>query len=178
MKKFGICVVVLVVAATMTFALRGGTALGAEMEPRHERTPTPTRLLMQLISAHTSKILDAILVGDYEGVVKEVNAVINSSKALTDNFFPGRGQIGSWFKETGKDPNDPKAVEEVKKEFVKYLDSVVDSAKKIAETAKTKDIMATYERFDNMLTESCFNCHKTFRPKWPEWGDWMSIAGG
>ncbi len=150
-----------------------------EVEAIHKgKQPTPTRLLMQLISSHTSKILDAIMIGDFNAVHKEANAIAESSEIIMKNFFPEGGQVGEWFKESGKDPKDPAAVKAMKADFEKYLKDVTDAAKDIANTSKKLNIVETYKKLDAMLTKSCFACHEAFRPQWPEWPDWMDITGG
>lgn len=183
MKKSGqtclalFCAVVIATGA-MLYGWKGSTASGEDVETIHMKNPTPTRLLMRLISSHTSKILDAIMIGDFNAVGKESNAVAENSKVIMDNFFPQGGQVGEWFKETGKDPNDPNAVKAMKEDFEKYLNAVSDAAKNIAATSKKQNIIETYKSFDAMLTKACFACHEAFRPKWPEWPEWMKITGG
>ncbi len=144
----------------------------------HKEKPTPTRSLMQVISSHTSRMLDAIMNGDYNTVIKESNAVTEKSETILKNFFPEGGQVGEWFKETGKDPGKPEEVNAVKEDFEKYAKTVIDASKNITETSKKYNIVETYKSFDAMLQKACFSCHETFRPKWPEWPEWMRITGG
>lgn len=172
-----ICAVA-VTTVTVSYPWNVNTVAGEDIEKYHMEKPTPTRLLMRLISSHTSKILDAILIGDFNAVGKEANAVAENSKTIMNNFFPEGGQVGEWFKESGKDPKDPKAVKAMKEDFEKYLEAVIDASKNIATTAKSKNIVETYKSFDEMLTKACFACHEAFRPQWPEWPDWMKITGG
>lgn len=172
-----LCVVVMAIGA-MSCIWKGGTASGQDIETYHMEKPTPTRLLMRLISSHTSRILNAIMVGDFNTVGKEANAVAENSKVILDNFFPQGGEVGEWFKETGKDPNDPQAVKAMKDDFEKYLNTVIDAANNIGATARKQNIVETYKSFDAMLTKACFACHEAFRPKWPEWPEWMKITGG
>ncbi|TLD40760.1 MAG: hypothetical protein JETT_2989 [Candidatus Jettenia ecosi] len=94
------------------------------------------------------------------------------------NFFPEDGKIGEWFKETGKDPNNPEEVATVKNDFEQYSKSIVDAAMNIAENVEKQNIVETYKSFDTMLKNACFACHETARPKWPEWPEWMQITGG
>lgn len=156
------------------------TALAGEedIETFHIHKPTPTRSLMRLISSQTSKILEAIMIGDYNAVIKESNGVAENSEIIMNMFFPEGGKVGEWFEETGKDPNDPKAVKVIKEEFEKYLKEIVDASRGIAETAKNENIVKTYKSFDDMLKKACFACHEATRAKWPEWPDWMRQAGG
>jgi hypothetical protein len=67
----------------------------------HISKSTPTRSLMQLISAHTSKILDAIMVGDFHAVAREANAVAENGEIVMEMFFSAEGKAGGWYKETG-----------------------------------------------------------------------------
>ena len=167
-----------VTAVAMSYPWKGNIVLGKDIETRHGSELTPTRLLMQVISSHTSRILDAIMIGDHDAVVKESNAVTENCEAILKNFFPEGGKVGEWFKETGKDPNKPEDIKAVKKDFEKYLKAVVDASKNIAETSKKLNIVETYKSFDAMLKNACFSCHEATRPKWPEWPDWMKISGG
>ncbi|HLG29205.1 MAG TPA: cytochrome c, partial [Candidatus Brocadiales bacterium] len=170
-----------IAVGVMSYNWKGSMAAGKEkeIEAVHKgKQPTPTRLLMHLISSHTSKILDAIMIGDFNAVSREANAIAENSETIMKNFFPEGGQVGEWFKESGKDPKDPEAVKAMKADFEKYLKDVSDAAKDIATTARKLNIVETYKKFDAMLTKSCFACHEEFRPQWPEWPDWMSISGG
>ncbi|GAB61043.1 MAG: hypothetical protein DWB56_09075 [Candidatus Jettenia sp.] len=155
-----------------------GTTLSNNIESYHKEKPSPTRELMRMISSHMSKIFDAIMAGDHNTVSKESNAVAETSKSIMRNFFPEDGKIGEWFKETGKDPNNPEEVTTVKKDFEQYSKSIVDAAMNIAENVKKQNIVETYKNFDTMLKNACFACHETARPKWPEWPEWMQITGG
>jgi hypothetical protein len=141
----------------------------------HISKSTPTRSLMQLISSHTSKILDAIMVGDFHAVAREANAVVENSEIVMEMFFSADGKAGGWYKETG---GDSKAAVEMKAEFEKYLKITIDSSRNIAETAGKKDIVETYKSLDEMLQKACFACHEISREKWPDWPDFMRAAGG
>ena len=167
-----------VTAVAMSYSWKGNIALGKDIESHHGPELTPTRSLMQVISSHTSRILDAIMIGDHDAVVKESNAVTENCEAILKNFFPEGGKVGEWFKETGKDANKPEDIKAVKKDFEKYLKAVVDASKNIAETSKKQNIVETYKSFDTMLKNACFTCHEATRTKWPEWPDWMKIGGG
>ncbi len=165
-------------AVAVSYPRNGNIAMGKDVETHHGSELTPTRSLMQVISSHTSRILDAIMIGDHDAVVKESNAVTENCEAILKNFFPEDGKAGEWFKETGKDPNKSEDIKAVKKDFEKYLKAVVDASKNIAETSKKQNIVETYKSFDAMLKNACFSCHEATRPKWPEWPDWMKISGG
>ncbi len=141
----------------------------------HVSKSSPTRALMRLISAHTSKILDAIMVGDFNAVAREANAVAENSEIVMEMFFSADGKAGEWHKETG---GDSKATAEMKAEFEKYLNITIDSSRKIAETAGKKNIVETYKSLDEMLQNACFGCHEVSREPWPDWPDFMRAAGG
>lgn len=182
-KSYKICRILLFVfsAAVVIMPCNRGTSnisFADDVVSHHKEKPTPTRSLMQVISSHTSRMLDAIMNGDYDTVIKESNAVTEKSETLLKNFFPEGGQVGEWFKETGKYPGKPEEVNAVKEDFEKYVKVVIDASKNIAETSKKYNIVETYKSFDAMLQKACFSCHETFRPKWPEWPEWMRITGG
>ena len=141
----------------------------------HVSKSTPTRSLMQLISAHTSKILDAIMVGDFNAVARESNAVAENSEIIMEMFFSADGKAGEWFKPDG---NKEKAAEEMKVEFEKYLKIVADTSRELAKTAGKKNMVETYKSFDAMLQNACFGCHEVSREPWPDWPDFMKQSGG
>ena len=141
----------------------------------HISKSSPTRSLMQLISAHTAKILDAIMVGDFHAVAREANAVAENCEIVMEMFFSVHGKAGGWHKESG---GDAKAASAMKAEFEKYLNITVDSARNIADTAGEKDIVETYKSLDEMLQKACFACHAISRDPWPDWPDWMRQSGG
>jgi len=183
MKKIGqmrlalICGCIATLLA-LSYLVKESITSGKDVESQHSAELTPTRSLMQLISSHSSKILDAIMIGDHNAIVMEATAVAEDSKAIMKNFFPEGGQVGEWFKETGKNPKNAEDINAVKKDFEKYLKAVVDAANNIVETSKKQNIVETYKSFDAMLKNACFACHEVARPKWPEWPKWMQISGG
>jgi len=173
------CVFV-VTTAVITYGWNGSIVFGDEnrvvaAKDIHISKSTPTRSLMQLISAHTSKILNAIMVGDFHAVAREANAVAENSEIVMEMFFSSDGKAGEWHKETG---GDAKASEEMKAEFEKYLKITIDSSRNIAETAGKKNIVETYKSLNEMLQKACFACHAVSRDPWPDWPDWMRQAGG
>ncbi len=147
----------------------GGDNLLVAAKDLHISKATPTRALMELISAHTSKILDEIMVGDYHAVAREANEVAENCEIVMGMFFSADGKAKEWYKGTG---GDAKAEAEMKVEFEKYLNIVIDSSRNIAETAgTTKNIVETYKSFDEMLQKACFACHAITRDLWPDWTD-------
>lgn len=183
MKKTGLmrrtaCYLFVVAVVGISYAWKGSIISAKDIESKHSAEPTPTRSLMRVISSHTSRILEAIMDGDHDAVIKESHAVAESSQAIMKNFFPEGGQVGEWFKETGKDPKNAEDVKAVKGDFEKYMKTVADAAKNVAETSKKHNIVETYQSLDAMLKNACFTCHETARPKWPEWPEWMQITGG
>ncbi|BBO17311.1 conserved hypothetical protein [Candidatus Brocadia pituitae] len=168
----------IVAAVVVSYVWTDSIIPAKDIESKHTAEPTPTRSLMRVISSHTSRILEAIMNGDHEAVIKESRAITESSQAIMKNFFPEGRQIGEWFKETGKDSNNPEDVKAVKQDFEKYLKTVIDAANNIAETSKKHNIVDTYKSLDAMLKNACFTCHEVARPKWPEWPEWMQITGG
>ncbi len=169
-----------VTTGVITYGWNGSKVFGDEKaviaaKNIHISKSTPTRSLMQLISAHTSKILDAIMVGDFNAVAREANAVAENGEIVMEMFFSADGKAGEWHKETG---GDAKATAEMKAEFEKYLKITIDSARSIAESAGKKNIVETYKSLDEMLQKACFACHALSRDPWPDWPDFMKAAGG
>ncbi len=170
-----------VTTGVITYGWNGSKVFGDETgveaaKDIHISKSSPTRAVMRLISAHTSKILNAIMVGDFNAVAREANAVAENSEIVMEMFFSAEGKAGDWHhEETG---GDAKAVEEMKAEFEKYLKITIDSSKNIAETAGKKNIVETYKSLDEMLQKACFACHEVTRYPWPDWPDFMKQAGG
>ena len=169
-----------VTTGVITYGWNGSKVFGDEKvvgaaEDVHISKSSPTRAVMRLISAHTSKILNAIMVGDFHAVAREANAVAENSEIVMEMFFSADGKAGEWHQETG---GDAKATAEMKAEFEKYLKITIDSSKNIAETAGKKDIVGTYKSLDEMLQKACFACHAISRDPWPDWPDWMRQSGG
>ncbi len=169
-----------VTTGVITYGWNGSKVFGDEKVVEaakniHVSKSSPTRALMRLISAHTSKILDAIMVGDFNAVAREANAVAENSEIVMEMFFSTDGEAGEWHQETG---GDAKATTEMRAEFEKYLKITIDSSNNIAETAGKKNIVETYKSLDEMLQKACFACHKVSRYPWPEWPDFMKQAGG
>lgn len=146
------------------------TAYGGDLKDVNVHETTPTRALMQIISSHTSKILDAILIGDFHAVLDETEKVSKISRNLTSMFFP-EGAEGREFKVEGEE----KGKKITRKEFEKYVTMVTESTEKIAKSSQTKNIVDTYNSFDEMLRKACFACHTASRIDWP---DFMRAAGG
>ncbi|GJQ57956.1 MAG: hypothetical protein D8M57_01020 [Candidatus Scalindua sp. AMX11] len=163
------CAFVLTIGV-LTVSWRCDTACGGDIKSVNVHETTPTRALMQIISSHTSKILDAILVGDFHAVIDETNKVTQISNNITNMFFPEGGD-GREFKVEGS--KEAKKVS--KKEFEKYVKLVTDASEKIAESSKNENIVEAYNNFDDMLRKACFACHTATRIEWPEF---MKAAGG
>jgi hypothetical protein len=170
-----------VTTGVITYGWDGSKVFGDEKgveaaKSIHISKSSPTRAVMRLISAHTSKILDAIMIGDFHAVAREANAVVENSEIVMEMFFSTDGEAGEWNQKTG---GAAKAPTEMKAEFEKYLKITIDSARNIAETAGKKNIVETYKSLDEMLQKACFACHAvTRRYPWPEWPDFMRQAGG
>jgi len=179
MKKISSLCLVLVCTFALTtgvisYSEKGSLALGEELH--HIEKATPTRSLMRLISKHTSSIMDAIIIGDFDAVVRESTAVAENSEIIKQMFFSEDGQPGDWY--TPEEHDQEKAKKEMKAEFDKYLKIVLDTSRNITETAKTEDIVETYKSFETMVFKACFGCHGAARHKWPDWPDFMRAGGG
>jgi hypothetical protein len=114
-------------------------------------------------------MLDAIMIGDFNAVIKESKEIVKASEVVMRMFFSDEGKAGEWFRKAGNDPDDIKAVEAMKEDFEKYLKLVTDASRNVAETSRNKNIVETYNSFDAMLRKACFACHETSRLEWPEW---------
>ena len=173
MKKFfKMCIIIVctfaITTGVITCSWKNSKALGENNKTLQAQKSTPTSSLMRIISSHTAKMFDAIMIGDFNAVARESNEVTKASKVIMRMFFPNKGKIDDWFKETGKDPNDPEAVKAMKEEFEKYSKAVIDSANRITEASGNKNIVEAYENFDAMVRNACFACHKVSRSKWPK----------
>jgi hypothetical protein len=164
-----ICIAVLFVFVTTTgFTIHGwqcSKAFGKDDETPFIQKSTPTSSLMRIINSHTSKMLEAIMVGDFNTVIKKSNEVAKAGNAIMRMFFPDGRKVDQWFTEAGKDPDDPEAVKSMKEEFEKYSKAVIEASRNIAEVAKNRDIAETYESFEAMLKNACFACHEISRAK-------------
>ncbi len=170
MKKVNqICITVFFVfIVTIGLTVHGwqcGNAFGNDDETPFVQKSTPTSSLMRIINSHTSKMLEAIMVGDFNTVIKKSNEVAKASNAIMRMFFPDGRKVDQWFTEIGKDPNDPEAVKSMKEEFEKYSKVVIDASGNIAEVAKNRNIAETYKCFEAMLKNACFACHEVSRAK-------------
>ena len=174
MKKISnVCVIIFFVffltTGILTYGWKCNEALCEDIEVLHVDKSSPTQGLMRIISSHTSKMLDAIMIGDFDSVLKESVEIINASDVVMRMFFSAEGKAGEWFSKAGNDPNDPKAVQAMREDFEKYLKLVIDASRNVAETSKSKNIVETYNSFDSMLRKACFKCHQTSRLEWPGW---------
>ena len=170
MKKVNqICIIVFFVFVTTTgFAIHGwqcSKAFGKESEIPFIQKSTPTSSLMRIINSHTAKMLEAIILGDFNTVNKKSNEVAKAGNAIMRMFFPDGKKVDQWFTEIGKDPNDPEAVKSMKEEFEKYSKAVIEASGNIAEVAKNRNIVETYKSFEAMLKNACFACHEISRAK-------------
>jgi hypothetical protein len=164
-----ICITVFFVfVVTIGFTIHGwqcSSAFGSDEKTPFVQKSTPTSSLMRIINSHTSKMLEAIMVGDFNTVIKKSNEVAKASNAIMRMFFPDGRKVDQWFTEIGKDPNDPEAVKSMKEEFEKYSKAVIEASGNIAEVAKNRSIVETYKSFEAMLNNACFACHKVSRAK-------------
>ncbi len=170
MKKVNlICIAVFFVFVTTTgFTIHGwqcSKAFGNDDEKPFIQKSTPTSSLMRIINSHTARMLEAIMVGDFNTVIKKSNEVSKAGNAIMRMFFPEGKKVDQWFAEIGKDPDDPEAVKSMKEEFEKYTKAVIEASGNIAEVARNRDIAETYESFEAMLKKACFACHEVSRAK-------------
>jgi len=119
-----------------------------------------TRAVMQAISSSMSKILDGLLNSDFDVVIKESDKISRISTSMVNMFFPDDswGLVGRKFKMNDK---------RMKAEYEKYAKDMAAATKNLADTAKDGDSVETYEVFDSLLRNLCFECHKASRVDWP-----------
>ncbi len=119
-----------------------------------------TKYAMKAVGSSMSKILDGLLNGDFDVVIKESNKISRISKYMVSMYFPDDewGLVGRKFKMSDK---------AMKVEYEKYAKEMAAATKKLADTAKDGDSVETYEVFDSLLRNLCFECHKTSRTDWP-----------
>jgi len=164
-----ICITVFFVfVVTIGFTIYGwqcSKVFGNDSETPFIQKSTPTSSLMRIINSHTSKILEAIMLGDFNTVIKKSNEVAKAGNAIMRMFFPDGKKLDQWFTEVGKDPDDSEAVKSMKEEFERYSKAVIETSRHIAEVAKNRDIAETYESFEAMLKNACFACHEVSRAK-------------
>ncbi len=140
-------------------------AFGNSNETPFVQKSTPTSSLMRIINSHTAKMLEAIILGDFNTVIKKSNEVSKVGNAIMRMFFPDGKKVDQWFTEIGKDPDDPEAVKSMKEEFEKHSKAVIEASGNIAEVAKNRNIVETYKSFEAMLKNACFACHEISRAK-------------
>ncbi len=167
MKKINqICIAVLFVT-TAGLTIHGwqcSKTFANDSETPFVQKSTPTSSLMRIINSHTSKMLEAIMVGDFNTVIKKSNDISKAGNAIMRMFFPEGKKVDQWFTEIGKDQDDPEAVRSMKEEFEKYSKAVIEASGNIAEVAKNRDIAETYESYEAMM-KACFACHEVSRAK-------------
>ena len=91
------------------------------------------------------------MIGDFDTVIKKSNEVSKAGSVIMRMFFPEGGKVEEWFKDAGKDPNDPEAVKAMKEEFEKYSKVVIESSKNIAEVAKNKNIAEGFKIYFDFM---------------------------
>jgi hypothetical protein len=121
-----------------------------------------TRGAMKAIGSSTSKILEGIIKGDFDVVIRESDKIARISSNMVKTCFPDYrwGQEGRKFKMYD---------ESMKVEYEKYLKAMAEATRNLADASKNRDIVETYDIFDSMLRELCFECHKAYRTDWPAW---------
>ncbi len=121
-----------------------------------------TRGTMKAIGSSMAKILDGLLNGNFDAVIMESGKIARISSDMVDMFFPDDkwGLEGRKFKMADKS---------MKSEYEKYAKEMAEATRNLADTSKDRDIVETYEAFDSILKNLCFECHKASRTDWPAW---------
>ena len=159
-----LCVFVITTGA-ITCVWKCSKAFGEDVESTVDmHGSVATRGVMEAIGSSMSKILDGILKGDFDVVIKESNKIAGISENMVKMFFPDDkwGPEGRKFK---------MADESMKVEYEKYVKAMAEATRNLADTSKDRDIVETYEIFDSMLRNLCFECHKASRTDWPAWSE-------
>ncbi|KHE94097.1 MAG: cytochrome c [Candidatus Scalindua rubra] len=164
MKKiYQVCIALfcsLVIASgVLTFSGESSKAYAAAGgETMHDSIAT--KYAMKAVGSSMSKILDGLLNGDFDVVIKESNKISRISEYMVDMYFPDDewGLVGRKFKMSDKS---------MKAEYEKYAKEMAAATKNLADTAKNGDSMETYEVFDSLLRNLCFECHNASRTDWP-----------
>ena len=170
MKKINqICIPVFIMTiialGLMIHGWQRNEAFGDSSKKPFIQKSTPTSSLMRIINSHTAKMLEAIMVGDFNTVIKKSNDISKAGNAITRMFFPEGKKVDQWFAEIGKDPDDPEAVKSMKEDFERYSNAVIEASGNIAEVAKNGNIAETYESFKAMLENACLACHEVSRAR-------------
>ena len=151
------CVFV-ITSGAITCGWKSSKAYGEVGPTMHDSIAT--RYAMKAIGSSMSKILDGLLNGDFDVVIKESNKISGISSNMVDMFFPDEklGLEGRKFKVADKS---------MKAEYEKYAKAMAEATRNLADTAKDRDSVETYEVFDSLLRNLCFECHKASRTDWP-----------
>ncbi len=152
-----VCVLVITLGA-INCSWTSSKAYGEVGETMHDSVAT--KYAMKAIGSSMSKILDGLLNGDFDVVVKESNKISRISTNMVNMFFPDDrwGLEGRKFKMADKS---------MKAEYETYAKAMAVATKKLSDTAKDRDSVETYEVFDSLLRNLCFECHKASRTDWP-----------
>ncbi len=162
-KKISVVLVFVITAGLIFCGGSFSSVFGKKILAPVVKKSTPTGSLMRIINSNSAKILEAIMIGNFDTVIKKSNEVSKAGSVIMRMFFPEGGTVEEWFKVAGKDSNDPEAVRAMKVEFEKFSKIVIESSKNIAEVAKNKKISETYESFEAMMKNACFACHAVSR---------------
>ncbi len=165
MKKiYQVCITLFCVLAissgVLTCSWESSKAYAEAGKTMHDSVAT--RGTMKAIGSSMSKILDGILNGNFDVVIKESDKIARISSNMVNMFFPDEkwGLEGRKFKMSD---------ESMKAEYEKYAKKMAEATKNLADTSKDQDIVETYEAFDSILRNLCFECHKASRTDWPAW---------
>ena len=159
MKKiYQVCItlfcVLAITSGVLTCSWESSKAYAEAGETMHDSVAT--RGTMKAIGSSMSKILDGILNGNFDVVIKESNKIATISSNMVDMFFPDDkwGLEGRKFK---------MADESMKVEYERYVKEMAKATRNLADVSKNGDTVETYEAFDSILRNLCFECHKASR---------------
>jgi len=166
MKKiYQICITLfcafVITSGVLTFSGESSKVYAAAAGGETMHDSMATKYAMKAVGSSMSKILDGLLNGDFDVVIKESNKISRISKYMVDIYFPDDewGLVGRKFKMSDK---------AMKAEYEKYAKEMAAATKSLADTAKDGDSVETYEVFDSLLRNLCFECHKASRTDWPK----------
>jgi len=163
-KIYQICItlfcVLVITTGVLTCSWESSKVYAEAGETMHDSVAT--RGVMKAIGSSMSKILDGLLNGNFDVVIQESDKIARISSNMVNMFFPDEkwGLEGRKFKMSD---------ESMKAEYEKYAKKMAEATKNLADISKDQDIVETYEAFDSILRNLCFECHKASRTDWPAW---------
>ncbi|MDR4508912.1 MAG: cytochrome c [Candidatus Brocadiaceae bacterium] len=138
-------------------------AIAREMVTEHDDVAEPTQALMGEIEQRLGNMLGGILSGNLKYVANEAGFLMDRSYTINEIFFPSDPKTNEWFKRAGIDPEDSQKIIALKENFDMFRSGILYKASKVRQSALSGDQEATFKAFNNMIEETCFDCHRKYR---------------